>query len=611
MTRASAHPNTIALIVPIWCDFRQKTANEGAFASVKGRFRAQRCADATAAPAPGKVNGQGDVFWRLWIGNAAEFSKGCKMTLPCVGRTGLFAAVFAAGIGAAVPLTAEVTLFKQSVAEAAYENPSIGAFYRETGYQPIWTGSDGDDAARRQALIMALSDAGSHGLPAGRYDVDRIKDMLRNVRGDRALGQVEAEMSRIFLDYARDVQTGVLTPSEVDAGLVREVPLRDGTDLLRRIASEPARDVIDALPPQTPEYARLMKEKHRLERQVSRGGWGPTIRSRKLEPGATGPEVIALRNRLMSMGYLQRTAAASYDARMMAAVEAFQADHGLTADGVAGAGTIAEVNRSVETRLGQVLVAMERERWINQDLGDRHIWVNLTDFHVRIVDHAKTSFVTRSVIGMDDPDRRSPEFSDVMDHMVINPTWHVPRSIATKEYLPRLQRNPYAVGHLTLVDRRGRVVPRDAVDFTQFSARSFPFNIKQRPSRSNALGLVKFMFPNRYNIYLHDTPAKDLFAREQRDFSHGCIRLHQPFEFAYALLAAQSDDPRGLFQNTLATGRETQINLEQPVPVHIVYRTAFTQAKGRMQYRGDIYGRDAKIRAALEREGVSVGGLQS
>ncbi|MEL7104691.1 MAG: L,D-transpeptidase family protein [Pseudomonadota bacterium] len=533
------------------------------------------------------------------------------MTLPGVGRTGVFAAVFALVFGAVGPVAAEVTLFKQSVAEAAYETPAIGAFYRETGYQPIWTGPDADDAARRQALIRALSDAGSHGLPEGRYDIDALKAMLANVRGDRALGQVEVEMSRLFLAYARDVQTGILTPSEVDAGLVRDVPLRDGTALLRRLASEPARQVMDSLPPQTPEYARLMKEKHRLERQLARGGWGQTVRSRKLEPGDTGPEVIALRNRLIAMGYLDRSATASFDARLMAAVEAFQADHGLTADGVAGAGTIAEVNRSADTRLGQVLVAMERERWINQDLGARHIWVNLTDFHVRIVDEAKTSFVTRSVIGMDDPDRRSPEFSDVMEHMIINPTWHVPRSIATKEYLPRLQQNPYAVGHLTLVDRRGRVVPRDAVDFTQFSARSFPFNIKQRPSRSNALGLVKFMFPNRYNIYLHDTPAKDLFAREQRDFSHGCIRLHKPFEFAYALLAVQSDDPRGLFQTTLATGRETQIDLEKPVPVHIVYRTAFTQAKGRMQYRRDIYGRDAKIRAALEREGVTVGGFQS
>lgn len=533
------------------------------------------------------------------------------MTLPSIGRTGVFAAIVFGILSVGGPASAEITLFKQSIAETAVNDPAVGAFYRASGYQPIWTGQDAQAQARRSALLMALAEADRHGLPAHRYDLTAVKAKLANVRGDRALGQIEAELSGLFLAYARDVQTGILTPSEIDAGLVREVPLRDGTELLTRLVSEAPQDVFDSLPPQTPEYARLMKEKYLLERQLASGGWGPEVKARKLEPGATGGEVIALRNRLIAMGYLPRTATVEFDGDMVAAVQAFQADHGLTVDGVAGAGTIAEINKSVDTRLGQVLVAMERERWINTPLGDRHIWVNLTDFHVRIVDDEKTSFVTRSVIGMDDPDRRSPEFSDIMEHMVINPTWHVPRSIATKEYLPQLQRDPYAVGHLTLVDRRGRVVQRDLVDFTEFNQRNFPFSIKQRPSRSNALGLVKFMFPNRHNIYLHDTPAKSLFNREERDFSHGCIRLHEPFEFAYALLAKQSADPVGLFQSTLATRRETQINLDEPVPVHIVYRTAFTQAKGRMQYRRDIYGRDAKIRDALEREGVAIAGLRS
>ena len=523
----------------------------------------------------------------------------------------MFAAAVMTFMTSSVTVFAEVTLFKQSVAETATLDPAISAFYRERRFAPLWTGQGPEYTERRRALIAALSRATSHGLPADRYDVAGVHALMANVQGERALGRVEAELSKIYLAYARDVQTGILTPREVDEGLVREVPLRDGTDLLRRLASEPARDVFESLPPQTPEYARLMKEKIRLERQQARGGWGAQVPVSKIEPGMTGQGVVALRNRLIAMGYLQRTASVEFDAKMMAAVQAFQGDHGLTADGVAGAGTLAEINQSVETRLGQVLVAMERERWINQPLGDRHIWVNLTDFHVRIVDDTKTTFVTRSVIGMDDEDRRSPEFSDVMEHMVINPTWHVPRSIATKEYLPKLRRNPFAVSHLTIVDRRGRVVPRDLVDFSRFDERTFPFNIKQRPSNTNALGLVKFMFPNRYNIYLHDTPAKNLFSREKRDFSHGCIRLHKPFEFAYALLAAQSDDPKGLFQRTLATGQETQINLVDPVPVHIVYRTAFTQPKGRMQYRRDIYGRDAKIRGALERAGVVIGGLRS
>ncbi|MEC8042162.1 MAG: L,D-transpeptidase family protein, partial [Pseudomonadota bacterium] len=268
--------------------------------------------------------------------------------------------------------------------------------------------------------------------------------------------------------------------------------------------------------------------------------------------------------------------------------------------------TLKELNVSAETRLQSVIVAMERERWTNFERGERHIWVNLTDYTAKIVDDGKVTFRTRSVIGANSSDRRSPEFSDTMEHMVINPTWNVPRSIAVKEYLPQLQKNPNAVGHLRLIDGAGRTVSREGADFTQFSATNFPFDIKQPPSRSNALGLVKFMFPNRHNIYLHDTPQKALFSRETRAFSHGCIRLHQPFDFAYALLARQDDTPKETFQRILKTGRETQVDLDQHLPVHIVYRTAVVPAKGKANYRRDTYGRDAKIWKALQSAGVAL-----
>jgi murein L,D-transpeptidase YcbB/YkuD len=153
-------------------------------------------------------------------------------------------------------------------------------------------------------------------------------------------------------------------------------------------------------------------------------------------------------------------------------------------------------------------------------------------------------------------------------------------------------------------------VKRGSVSFAQYTAKNFPFDLKQPPSAKNALGLVKFMFPNRNNIYLHDTPAKSLFQRDVRAFSHGCIRLHQPFDFAYTLLAFQSEAPEKLFKAKLNTGKETQVNLIRGLPVHIVYRTAFSQAKGGMNYRADVYGRDAKIWNALAREGVELRGVQ-
>ena len=270
----------------------------------------------------------------------------------------------------------------------------------------------------------------------------------------------------------------------------------------------------------------------------------------------------------------------------------------------------ARLNTEPQTRLSQIIVAMERERWINMPLGKRHIWVNITDFHARIVDNGKTTFQTRSVVGHRDLDRRTPEFSDVMEHMVINPTWNVPRSIAVKEYLPLMQENPNAAGHLRLVNGRGQTVSREGLDFTQFDESTFPFDLKQPPSRRNALGLVKFMFPNRHNIYLHDTPQKQLFGREARAFSHGCIRLNDPFDFAYELLAVQTRNPESFFQERLATGRETVVPLEKYVPVHLVYRTAVTQPKGKINFRRDLYGRDAKIWKALSNAGVSLRALR-
>lgn len=524
---------------------------------------------------------------------------------------GLLSALIIGLSGLTQSAHAQVTAFMQSVAEAAADDRDLAAFYRANGYQPIWTDENGLSKERRAAFLRTLQDVEAHGLPRARYDLSQLDWDLRQVTSARDLGRIEVAMSKLFLTYARDIQTGVLEPKKVDSAIVREVPYRDRADLMTEFAKSSPMSFLRSLPPQTPEYARLMREKMRLEALVSRGGWGEAIAARALEPGDRGAAVVQMRNRLMRMGYLDRTSTATYDTKLRQAVAAFQRDHGLVVDGVAAADTIREINASAAKRLGQVIVAMERERWTNMPRGQRHIWVNITDFQAKIIDDGKVTFQTKSVVGHRDRDRQTPEFSDVMEHMVINPTWNVPRSIATKEYLPLLQRNPYAVSHLKLVNRRGQVISRERiVDFNQFNARNFPFDMKQPPSRSNALGLVKFMFPNRYNIYLHDTPAKTLFGRHERAFSHGCVRLNDPFDFAYALLARQEDDPKDAFQRVLSTGRETQIDLEQEVPVHLVYRTAFTQAKGNLQFRVDVYGRDARIWTALEQAGVSLPSVQ-
>ena len=501
---------------------------------------------------------------------------------------------------------AQVTAFKQAVAEGAAKDRDIAEFYRANDYEAIWTGGDFRDANRRKALFAAIDKAPVHGLPITRYHPEALMAQLKAAKTPRERGFVEVEMSRTFLRLARDLQTGMLEPRRIDSGIVRAVPYRDRMSYLTNFAKSNANGFFRALPPQSPEYSRLMKEKMRLERLLARGGWGAQVSANALKPGQSGGAVVALRDRLVAMGYLRRSAVQTYDAGIQQAVQQFQLDHGLEADGVAGPGTMSEINTDVEDRLKSVIVAMERERWLNQPLGKRHVLVNLTDFTARIVDNGKVTFQTRSVVGANSSDRRSPEFSDVMEFMVVNPTWNVPRSIAVKEYLPMMKRNPNAAGHLKLIDSRGRTVSRSAVNFNAYNARNFPFAIKQPPSQRNALGLVKFMFPNKYNIYLHDTPSKSLFARETRAFSHGCIRLQDPFDFAYALLAKQTSDPQGEFKRHLNTGRESVIRLEEHVPVHLIYRTAFTQARGQTQYRRDVYGRDARIWSALASAGVAL-----
>jgi len=504
------------------------------------------------------------------------------------------------------PASAQVTAYKQSIAEAAADDPAIAAFYQERGYKPIWTGKGNRDKQRRTALLAAYRGATNHGLPANRYNEAALKQAIRAAKTQTQRAALEVTLTKAFLQYARDVQTGMLTPSKIDAGLVRAVPYRDRKATLVAFEKSSPSGFMKALPPKSPEYVRLMKEKLRLEKLLARGGWGDKVPAKSLKPGASGAAVVALRNRLIAMGFMGRSTTQTYDETIQATVQQFQLAHGLATDGVAGAGTMAEINKGVDVRLTQVMVAMERERWINKPLGDRHIWVNLTDFKAQIRNKGKVEFETRSVIGHVDSDRRSPEFSDVMEFMVINPSWYVPRSIATKEYLPLLKRNPGAVSHLEITDSRGRKISRAAVDFSQYNERTFPFNMRQPPSRGNALGLVKFMFPNKHNIYLHDTPAKNLFSREVRAFSHGCIRLNDPFDFAYALLSVQSSDPVGFFQSRLKSGQETRVDLKKPVPVHLVYRTAFTSPEGNLHFRRDIYGRDAKIWKAMAAQGVAL-----
>ncbi|WP_323037576.1 L,D-transpeptidase family protein [Pararhodobacter sp.] len=490
--------------------------------------------------------------------------------------------------------------FRQALAEGVGESRALSTFYRENGYSEVWTGAD--HAARRTALVSALSRAAEHGLPPERYDLPGLLAAFESVQTERDRGFVEARASLTFLQYARDIHSGVLDPSSVISDIVRELPRPDPAELMRDfVASEPV-SFIRNLAPDAPEYARLFHAKRELDAVIAAGGWGPRVQAGSLAPGEGGPAFIALRNRLIAMGYLPRVATARYDGAVQRAVQEFQVAHGINPDGIAGNATIQAINVEPQERMRNIIVAMERERWLNIPRGDRHIWVNLTDFTARIVDFDQVTFETRSVVGS--RANQTPEFSDFMDHMEINPDWTLPRSIVA-EYWGALVSG--GASHLNLIDGQGNVVPREYVNIGAYSPTTLPFEVRQPPGPGNPLGEVKFLFPNPYAIYLHDTPSRSLFGNAVRAYSHGCIRLQDPRDFAYALLAAQESDPVGYYQRIRDSRRETSVYLVTPIPVHIVYRTAFTSVTGRMNYRADVYGRDARLYDALLRAGVEVG----
>jgi len=520
-------------------------------------------------------------------------------------RIGVTAASLALVVGTAAAQSGDAAL-RQAIATEVGGDAALQAFYVGRGHGPAWVGGTAAERRRTTAFLGALGSAGDHGLPVQVYRRDELDRALRAAGSVTDRARLEVALSRSFMAYARDVQSGILDPARVSREIDRAAPRRGQPETLDAFVRSAPEAFLRALPPQTDQYRLLLAEKARLERVVGGGDWGLKVASGTLKMGQSSAQVPVLRARLAAMGYGQARSDPAFDAELQSHVARFQADHGLAPDGVVGPATLAELNTSATDRLAQVVVTLERERWMNFPLGSRHVWVNIPDFHVQLFENGREVFATRSVVGKNLRTHRTPEFSDVMRFMVINPTWHVPQSIATRDYLPMLQQDPNAVSHLQLLDRDGNRVSRNAVDFSALSAGNFPYRLKEPPNQSNALGLVKFMFPNRHAIYLHDTPHKSLFDRFTRAYSNGCVRLADPMEFAYALLRGQASDPEAYFAQRLNTGRETTVMLDDPPRVHIVYRTVIAQPRGPAQFRPDLYGRDAQVFAALRKAGVSL-----
>ncbi len=492
---------------------------------------------------------------------------------------------------------------------------AVDRVYAARADAPIWLGGDGAAAA---ALLDVLAAAPSHALPVRRYDAAALTAQVAAAGASpAALAAADRALSEAFLAYAHDLSGGALDARRLPGvELIVQRPSREQGLAAAALAADAGPAALAAhlagIAPRDPAYERLRayfdaeSALAATEADVPRIPPGPTLRA-----GERGPRVAALRTRLVALGDLAPDAGgdpAAFDDAVLAAVRAFQTRKGLAVDGAVGPMTLGALNAGAADRAAMAAVNLERMRWLNRPLGARHVLVNIPDYTVELRDGDDVLFSERVVVGK--TATQTPEFSDEMSHIVLNPTWYVPRSIATEDILPKLQADPtyLAQRNMRLVRGDGGEIPADPSthDFTAYTQASFPYAIRQRPDAGNALGRVKFIFPNNHAIYLHDTPQKNLFARQARAYSWGCVRVRDPLRLAELLLAPQQTDARAFIDRVLSAGRERYVHLDQPVPVHLVYRTLWIDAAGITHMRPDVYGRDRAVLQALRAAGVAI-----
>lgn len=461
---------------------------------------------------------------------------------------------------------------------------------------PVWVAEGATPALGARGLIVrqALEAAGREGLSAADYALPATATAQ----------QLDRAMTRVLLGYLTDLQAGRVAPHRADPALFLSRRAVDGPGLLNVVADSPGpARTIAGLAPGNPIYRRLRRLLSEYRALADAGGWAGVPAGGSLKPGMADPRIAAVRLRLAATGEYTPPAAASdlYDGALEVAVRAFQRRHGLDADGVLGRRTVAALDIPVADRIRQIELNMERFRWMPDDLGDDHVFVNMAGFVLDYVMEGTTRLSMRVVVGR--RFRETPVFSDTIRYLELNPNWTVPRKIAVEDLLPKIRRDPSylaAGGYQVLAATAVGWHPLDpaSIDWWSVGAGRFPYRLRQLPGTSNALGQVKFMFPNRFDVYLHDTPAREAFRRSVRTLSSGCIRLEKPLTLAEALLRRDGQDPR-MIAPILDSGRTTRVNLATPVPVHLTYLTAWIGEGGTVEFRDDVYGRDALLAKAL------------
>ena len=493
----------------------------------------------------------------------------------------------------------------------------VGAFYAVRDFEPVWTGANGLKERARQTLER-MSRAEEDGLTPSDYlpaSLNGYDDDAAMLAGNAAvLAKLELELTRAALRFARHASAGRLIPSAVDRNMAISPKPVAAMEVLEGLTGAGTPDAfLDGLFPAMQEYGMMRSELARYRKLNRRLTSEPIADGGLIRPGDTDPRIVDVRRRLIELGSYAITvseethtasaaavsseailASEDYDSSLVKAVKAFQRARGLSVDGIIGRGTVTALNSNYESQIKRIMANMERMRWLPADLGRKHILVNQASFEMRLVEDETLVHKARVIVGK--PRHQTPVFSDVMEFIVMNPYWNVPRSIATKEMLPVAARDPYYFARKGYeVFYGGKRINSTDIYWDEVPASGFPFHVRQPPGRSNALGKLKFMFPNRHNIYLHDTPSKSLFQRTSRAFSHGCVRLQNPQRLAELLLGADRGWSKKRINRMIATGKNQRINLKQKIPVHLTYFTVWPDENGQLTFKRDFYGRDQAV----------------
>lgn len=462
-------------------------------------------------------------------------------------------------------------------------------FYGERNFEPLWLNLDGDKISfsnKAEAIIELFKKAELEGLRPSDYLTPALDLTNIDNEPDR-LAALETEFSQSAIRYAQHAAGGRINPRSVSRSITLSPTRIDGAKMLiDLVQSDDPADLLYSLHPTHREFVALRAE---LAKKLNGVEEEQIIipKGKLLKLGRTDDRLSLLRARL-DVPADNPQDELIYDQTVADAVKEFQSSLGLVPDGVVGPATIAALNGANGASAEDIIANMERWRWTPKNLGDFFVFVNVPEFRLEVRSGETVRHATRVVVGK--PKHATPIFSDEIEHVVVNPYWNVPLSITKNELLPASNGNPgyFAARNYELL-AGGRVISASSVDWAKVNPSNPPFRVRQRPGRGNALGQIKFLFPNQHSVYLHDTQSKSLFSRSYRAFSHGCVRVHKPLEFADALLAFEPDLSASKIKSMIGSSEKWN-NLKRHVPVHLAYFTLRVSADGTIRSYGDVYG---------------------